>query len=456
MYACAEEDDARVGGALGIENIAAAKMAFVVLVIIFEALSLAATLKWPAQIFLLEIFPFAVALNFGMSHCVNTLSVSENFLMVVMGLAFQANILNPKPQTLNPKLILHPDGRDGIYVPCKHSQKLALFRDYIAKIFALLTLKNFSLQARQLPDLIAEKGGASLFVTCVVVAFVCINLSLSRTVQLNERRTWLRHLLYKCEQQDISAILFDLVPPYYVELLIKSSGIGTTLPVLQCRVVGLQFDIVAFTQLSQSVSPLQLAKTVNALFSEFDRAVLGRGLFKIDTIGDAYIIVGWLDDESVLPQEDEHVASAQTLGAEQHTMLGRDIETCVDLLAVSEDMMRAVAKIREATGVALNARIGISMGTVVAGMQGELQQRFAVRGPAMKSMAMLETTAEVGKVHASADYMNLVSSHASGRALLARWSVASVRLLGDEGESFMLSTKNTKACRRANVVVGHR
>jgi hypothetical protein len=61
MYACAEEDDARVGGALGIENIAAAKMAFVVLVIIFEALSLAATLKWPAQIFLLEIFPFAVA-----------------------------------------------------------------------------------------------------------------------------------------------------------------------------------------------------------------------------------------------------------------------------------------------------------------------------------------------------------------------------------------------------------
>ena len=307
------------------------------------------------------------------------------------------------------------------------------------------------LQAGQLPDLIAGKASASIFVACVVVAFVCINLSLSRTVQLNERRTWLRHLLYKREQQDISAILFDLVPPYYVELLIKSSGIGTTLPVLQCRVVGLQFDIVAFTQLSQTVSPLQLAKTVNALFSEFDRAVLGRGLFKIDTIGDAYIIVGWLDDESVLPQEDEHVASAQTLGAEQHTMMGRDIETCVDLLAVSEAMMRAVAKIREATGVALNARIGISMGTVVAGMQGELQPRFAVRGPAMKRMAMLETAAEVGKVHASADYMNLVSSHASGRASLARWNVASVRLLGDEGESFMLSTKKTKTGRRATI-----
>ena len=51
-------------------------------------------------------------------------------------------------------------------------------------------------------------------------------------------------------------------------------------------------DIAGFTQLSQTVSPLQLATTVNSLFSQFDRAVLGRDLFKIDTIGDAYIIVG--------------------------------------------------------------------------------------------------------------------------------------------------------------------
>ena len=97
MNAGGEEDDARVGDALGIKNMAAAKIAFVVLVVVFEALSLAATLQWPAQTFLLEIFPLAVALNFGMSHCVNTLSVTENFLMVVMGLAFQVHILSLQP-----------------------------------------------------------------------------------------------------------------------------------------------------------------------------------------------------------------------------------------------------------------------------------------------------------------------------------------------------------------------
>ena len=110
-------------------------------------------------------------------------------------------------------------------------------------------------------------------------------------------------------------------------------------------------------------------------------------------------------------------------------------------------------------GLALSRKLALSIGLHLPDARitrlralPELQPRFAVRGPAMKRMAMLETAAEVGKVHASADYMNLVSSHASGRASLARWNVASVRLLGDEGESFMLSTKkNTKACRRATI-----
>jgi hypothetical protein len=77
-------------GALGYASIAAAKMCFMSLVVVFQALSLATMLTWPAHAFVLEIFPLAVALNFGMSHCVNTLSVSENFLLVMIGLAFQA------------------------------------------------------------------------------------------------------------------------------------------------------------------------------------------------------------------------------------------------------------------------------------------------------------------------------------------------------------------------------
>ena len=91
----------------------------------------------------------------------------------------------------------------------------------------------------------------SIFVAMVVLAMTAINLSLSRSVTIARRHTWLRHLKYKQDLEDVSAILYDLLPPYYVELLIKSSGIGSFMPALPCRVVGLQVDISGLTQLSR-------------------------------------------------------------------------------------------------------------------------------------------------------------------------------------------------------------
>ena len=55
--------------------------------------------------------------------------------------------------------------------------------------------------------------------------------------------------------------------------------------------VARQLDICDYTTLSSTRRPLELAQSVNMLFSEFDRAVTGRNLFKVDTIGLHY---SWL------------------------------------------------------------------------------------------------------------------------------------------------------------------
>ena len=39
---------------------------------------------------------------------------------------------------------------------------------------------------------------------------------------------------------------------------------------------------------------IKLAGIIHAVFSDFDLHVMGKDLFKIDTIGDCYIVVGWL------------------------------------------------------------------------------------------------------------------------------------------------------------------
>ena len=46
-----------------------------------------------------------------------------------------------------------------------------------------------------------------------------------------------------------------------------------------------------------SLRPASLANEVHRLISDFDDAVLCRNLFKVDTIGDAYIVVGWLHSQ---------------------------------------------------------------------------------------------------------------------------------------------------------------
>ena len=96
-------------------------------------------------------------------------------------------------------------------------------------------------------------------------------------------------------------------------------------------------------------------------------------------------MVGWIGkdvrDDRDLPREDAESAAAPNgrEGRGAHTLLSRDVETCVNLLAVTDVMLRVVTKIRHDTGVPLHARVGISVGTVVAGVQGELQPRFAVQ-----------------------------------------------------------------------------
>jgi hypothetical protein len=82
--------------------------------------------------------------------------------------------------------------------------------------------------------------------------------------------------------------------------LISSNRIYSTLNrprPAYCRVVALQLDLCGFTRLASSSSPTEVAGIINRLYSDFDDIVMSLGLFKVDTIGDAYVVVGFLADE---------------------------------------------------------------------------------------------------------------------------------------------------------------
>jgi len=199
--------------------------------------------------------------------------------------------------------------------------------------------------------------------------------------------------------------------------------------------VALQLDICGFTNLSSSLSPASLANAVHKLFSDFDNAVLGRNLFKVDTIGDAYIVVGWL-----------HRSSSQKVGSSLSSSLTLpilkeaeddpaapddeldDVNQCADILSLAGEVLEIINCHRHTSSIPWDARIGISLGNVVAGMLGDRQKRFSVQGEAMEHIAQLEPQGKPGKVHCSAVFFNLLSKRDVGQRLLKHWVVEKVGL----------------------------
>ncbi|EKX37198.1 hypothetical protein GUITHDRAFT_58429, partial [Guillardia theta CCMP2712] len=145
----------------------------------------------------------------------------------------------------------------------------------------------------------------------------------------------------------------------------------------------LQLDICNFTALSQKVDALEVASMIHKLFSEFDKAVIKLSLFKIDTIGDAYIVAGWL------PCESDWFAQPMTRKA------------CQSMLSLSHMMLDAVSAHSLQGGPTLQCRIGISVGIVASGVLGRRQSRFHVVGQTMQEVDNLEQTAGVNTVHVS-------------------------------------------------------
>jgi class 3 adenylate cyclase len=328
----------------------------------------------------------------------------------------------------------------------------------------VLVLCALMLLTEHLVKLISGQMGFRIPVAVVLVLQVVLNLGLSRNLSWSRRKSWLNLRVVQKSTKDLGQILFDLIPPGYALQLIKNelSDSKILFESGNFRVVALQLDICGFTNLSSSLLPASLASAVHMLFSDFDSAVLGRNLFKVDTIGDAYIVVGWLHRNSA-PKAD-FVGSALSLpimkeGAEDSEAPDDeldDVNQCADMLSLAGELLEIINRHRHTSpSIPWDARIGISIGNVVAGVLGDRQKRFSVQGEAMQHIAQLEPQGKPGKVHCSVDFFDLLSQRDVGKSLLKYWEIGKV-MLGNSEEtsseqmevgSYLLSSKqNNRNC----------
>jgi class 3 adenylate cyclase len=124
-------------------------------------------------------------------------------------------------------------------------------------------------------------------------------------------------------------------------------------------------DIVDFTSRSERIAPEQVVEALNSRFSAFDGLTRQRGLEKIKTIGDAYMVVGGLPE----PRPDHTEAVAEMALA----------------------MLEEVAGRSDPSGRPLQVRIGIDTGPVVAGVIGTSRFSYDLWGDTVNTASRMES-----------------------------------------------------------------
>jgi adenylate cyclase len=140
-------------------------------------------------------------------------------------------------------------------------------------------------------------------------------------------------------------------------------------------------DAVAFTPMAASMTPLRLVDLLNDVFQCFDDLVDARGLEKIKTIGDCYM-----------------VASGVPRARADHATV---------LVDAALDMQAAVAA-RRFGGHRLAFRIGINSGPVVAGVIGRKKFIYDLWGEAVNLASRMESHGQPGTIQITRHTYDLV------------------------------------------------
>ena len=168
-------------------------------------------------------------------------------------------------------------------------------------------------------------------------------------------------------------------------------------------------DIIGFTELAPTATPARLAGLLDEIFSGFDELANARGLKKIKTLGNSYMVAGG-------------VPVALRDHADQTTHLALD-------------MLEALEHFNILGGHALQARIGIATGAVVAGVIGKRMYVYDVWGDAVTTASRMESHGVAGRVQVADSTRRLLGESFSceergtleveGRGELKTWFVAS-------------------------------
>jgi class 3 adenylate cyclase len=197
--------------------------------------------------------------------------------------------------------------------------------------------------------------------------------------------TWYQKFKLKKESgKKMDELLLNILPSEVAEEL-KAKGKATSKSYPSVTVMFV--DIVAFTKMSERLSPDKLVADLHYFFSEFDEISARHRLEKIKTLGDAFMCAGGLPVENDTHAFDAVLAAREIINFIHHYNALKPLEEQIQV------------------------RIGIHTGPVIAGIVGIHKFAYDIWGDTVNIAARLEQAGEPGKINISeSTYQRIRSS----------------------------------------------
>lgn len=235
-----------------------------------------------------------------------------------------------------------------------------------------------------------QTGGIprSLYVLVIGILLTAglIGFTLVRQRHLEEMQALAYELREEKETSD--RLLLNVLPEPVAQELKEE---GTATPVHHDGVSVLFADFVDFTPRAETLPPEALIDTLDHFFSAFDRIAEARGLEKIKTIGDAYMVAGGVPTPS-----DTHAADCVRAGLD----MIRFVEVFNERLTddrLTDDRLTD----HDDASMRWEMRVGVSSGPLVAGVLGTSKFAYDVFGDTVVTASRMEACSEPGRLNVS-------------------------------------------------------
>ncbi|CAG9334460.1 unnamed protein product [Blepharisma stoltei] len=231
--------------------------------------------------------------------------------------------------------------------------------------------------------LIFMKFNTAEIASLSLILFVIMTYS----IYYREKKLRVSYALRKAahkESKKTENLLTEMMPSHVYFNLKEENTITDSLS----DVTILYADIVGYTLWSASKSPEQIVGMLHEFFTRFDRICVEHHVYKVHTIGDCYVAIGFTEDNNRNPAVE-----------------------CLNIMKFAEAMLRVIEDINSEYFTHLCMRIGIHSGNVIGGVAGTKIVRYDIYGRDVLIANKCESNGIPGKIVVSEYAKNLLQKN---------------------------------------------